>query len=83
MEYHDKYNKEFHKLLPIFSQNSRLIKFYNELNGQMYTLVSFTTIFGYTNGEGAKCNVRKHREIIKVLEQKDAEHAKKIVQEHI
>lgn len=80
---HNKYNREFHKCLVNFSQNSRLIKFYNELSGQIYTLVSITTIFAYTNGEGAKRNVRKHREIIKAIEQKDAEHAKKIIQEHI
>jgi DNA-binding GntR family transcriptional regulator len=83
LEDHNKYNREFHKCLVNFSQNSRLIKFYNELSGQMYTLVSITTIFAYTNGEGAKYNTRKHREIIKALEQKDAEQAKKIIQEHI
>jgi len=83
LEDHNKYNREFHKRLVNFSQNSRLIKFYNELSGQMYTLVSITTIFAYTDGEGAKRNVRKHREIIKAIEQKDAEHAKKIIQEHI
>jgi len=83
LEDHNKYNREFHKCLVNFSQNSRLIKFYNELNGQMYTLVSITTLFAYTNGEGAKHNVRKHREIIKAIEQKDAKDAKKIIQEHI
>jgi len=83
LEDHNKYNREFHESLINFSQNSRLIKFYNELNGQMYTLVSITTIFSYTNGEGAKYNTRKHREIIKALEQKDVEQAKKIIQEHI
>lgn len=83
LEDHNKYNREFHKCLVNFSRNSRLIKFYNELSGQMYTLVSITTIFAYTNGEGAKHNVRKHREIIEAVEQKDIEHAKKIIQEHI
>ena len=83
LEDHNRYNREFHKSLINFSQNSRLIKFYNELSGQMYTLVSITTIFTYTNEEGAKRNVRKHREIIKALEQKDAEYAKKVIQEHI
>jgi len=83
LEYHNIYNREFHECLINFSQNSRLIKFYNELSGQMYTLVSITTVFAYTNGDGAKYNAQKHREIIKALEKKDAEHAKKIVQEHI
>jgi len=83
LEDHNKYNREFHESLINFSQNSRLIKFYNELSGQMYTLVSITTIFAYANGEGAKYNTRKHREIIKALEQKDVEKAKKIIQEHI
>jgi len=83
LEDHNKHNREFHKCLVNFSQSSRLIKFYNELSGQMYTLVSITTIFAYTNGEGAKYNTLKHREIIKALEQKDAEQAKKIIQEHI
>jgi len=83
LEDHNKYNRKFHESLINFSQNSRLIKFYNELSGQMYTLVSITTILAYTNGEGAKHNIRKHREIIKAIEQKDAEQAKKIIQEHI
>jgi len=83
LEGHNKYNRQFHKCLVNFSQNARLIKFYNELSGQMYTLVSITTVFAYTNGEGAKHNARKHREIIKAIEQKDAEYAKKIIQEHI
>jgi len=76
---HIKYNYKFHKLLVKFSENKRLIKFYDELSGQLSMLVGKTINFA---GEPEK-SADEHRKILEALRQKNMELAKKIIQRHI
>jgi len=76
---HIEYNYKFHKLLVKSSENKRLIKFYDELSGQLSMLVGKTISFA---GEPKK-SADEHRKIIEALRQKNMEPAKKIIQSHI
>lgn len=76
---HVKYNNEFHELLIKSAQNKRLVKFYNEISGQLSILAGKTAkIPGW-----AKKSLTEHIEIVKALDKKNTELAKKIIFNHI
>ena len=76
---HIKCNYKFHMLLIKSGENKRLIKYYNELSGQLSILVGRTISFA---GEPKK-SADEHRKIVEALRQKNIKLAKKIIQSHI
>ncbi len=76
---HVEYNNKFHELLIKSAQSKRLVKFYNEISGQLSILAGKTAKIP---GQ-AKKSLTEHIEIVKALDKKNTELAKKIIFNHI
>jgi len=79
LDLHVECNYKFHILLVKSCGNKRLIKFYDELSGQLSVLVGRTISFA---GEPKK-SASEHRELIETLKMGNIELSKKIIQNHI
>lgn len=70
---------KFHKLLVSGSDNTRLIKFYNMLDGQLSFLIKRKVYF---SGE-SKRSLLEHRKIFEAIKQNNQNLAKRNIKEHI
>lgn len=79
LEIYAKYCEKFHKLLVGSTDNTRLIKFYSELEGQLAIFMNRTA---YIAGEPERSSL-EHRKIFEALRKKNIHMANKNIKHHI